>query len=205
VADERPEKVSAERGHRWFATFYERRGRGGESAYERELRSRVAGEATGRVLEIGAGTGFNFPHYTEAAEVVATEPDPYMLHKAEPRAAEHGVDLRAAPAEHLPFPDGFFDTVVSTGVLCSVDDPVKALREVHRVLRPGGSLRFSEHTRAERPGRRTMQRAFDPVHYRLFRCHIGRDTLRLMEEGGFEIAELEHLRYADVIGVAKKR
>lgn len=196
--------MSAERGHRWFAATYERRGQRRRSDYDRELRQRVAGEASGRVLEIGAGTGFNFPYYSEGAEVVATEPDPQMLRRAEPRAREHGIELRAGAAERLPFPDGSFDTVVSTGVFCSVDDPAQALAEVHRVLRPGGTLRFSEHVRAPRPGRRLMQRTLDPIHRLVFRCHIGRDTLRFMEETGFEIDDLERLRYADAIGVARK-
>jgi ubiquinone/menaquinone biosynthesis C-methylase UbiE len=204
VTDAPRPPVSAERGHRWFASIYERRGRRGESPYEQELRGRVAGEATGRVLEIGAGTGLNFPHYPENAEVVATEPDPQMLRRAGPRASEHGVDLRAAPAEHLPFPDRSFDTVVSTGVFCSVDDPKRALGEVHRVLRPGGQLRFSEHVRAERPLRRIVQLTFDPIHRLVFRCHIGRDTLRTMRQAGFEIEDLERLRYADVMGVARR-
>jgi ubiquinone/menaquinone biosynthesis C-methylase UbiE len=198
-------RVSAERGHRWFAAGYERRGvRSEESEYAREIRTRVAGEAGGRVLEIGAGTGFNFPYYPEGAEVVATEPDPHMLRKAEPRARERGIELRAAPAEHLPFPDADFDTIVATGVLCAVDHPERALSEAHRVLRPGGELRFSEHVRGRGPLRRAMQRTLDPVHFRLFRCHIGRDTLRLMREAGFEIEELDRRRYADVIGVARK-
>lgn len=206
MSDATPKRGSAERGHRWFAAAYERRGRRQERTdYARGVRTRVAGAATGRVLEIGAGTGFNFPHYSDEASVVATEPDPEMLRRAEPRAREHDIELRAAPAEQLPFPDDSFDTVVSTGVFCAVDHPAKALAEVHRVLRPGGSLRFSEHTRAEHPGRRMMQRVLDPVHHRLFRCHIGRDTLRLMKEAGFEIIELDHIQYADVVGKAAKR
>lgn len=200
----RDDRVSAERGHRWFAALYERRGRRGESGYLEDIRRRVAGEAKGRVLEIGAGTGFNFPHYPEEAEVVAIEPDPFMLRKAESRAASHGVDLQAAPAERLPFPDDSFDTVVSTGVFCSVDDPARALSEVHRVLRPGGTVRFSEHVRGERPLRRFMQRTLDPIHSRLFRCHIGRDTIGLMREVGFEVEDLDRLQHADVLGVARK-
>lgn len=197
-------RASAERGHRWFATCYERRGRRGESEYDQELRARVAGEATGRVLEIGAGTGFNFPYYREDADVVATEPDPFMVERARPRAEEYDIDLRAAPAERLPFRDASFDTVVSTGVFCSVDDPMRALAEVRRVLQPGGTLRFSEHVRASRPARRLMQRTLDPVHRLVFRCHIGRDTLRLMREVGFELEVVDRLRYADVVGVARK-
>lgn len=198
------DRVSAERGHRWFAATYERRGRRGESGYNEQIRRRVAGEATGRTLEIGAGTGFNFPYYPENAEVVGIEPDPHMLRRVEPRAREHGIELRAAPAERLPFPNASFDTVVSTGVFCAVDDPARALSEVDRVLRPGGLLRFSEHVRAPRKARRLMQRTLDPVHYRLFRCHIGRDTIRLIREAGFEIDELEPLQHADVMGVARK-
>jgi SAM-dependent methyltransferase len=198
-------RVSAERGHRWFAAGYERRGvRSEDSEYAREIRTRVAGEAQGRVLEVGAGTGFNFPYYAPGSEVVATEPDPHMLRRAEARARARGIDLRAAPAEHLSFPDASFDTVVATGVLCAVDDPVRALSEIHRVLRPGGTLRFSEHVRGKRPLRRAMQRTLDPIHYRLFRCHIGRDTLRHLSEAGFAIEELDRRRYADVVGVARK-
>ncbi len=198
-------RTSAERGHRWFAARYERRGRKTENTeYARDIRTRVAGGATGRILEIGAGTGFNFPYNPDGGEVVATEPDPEMRGRAESRAREHGIDLRPAPAEVLPFPDGSFDTVVSTGVLCAVDDPARALSEAHRVLRPGGELRFSEHVRGERRIRRAMQRTLDPIHYRLFRCHIGRDTLRLMRDAGFEIEELQHPRHADVVGVGRK-
>ena len=197
--------VSAERGHRWFAAFYDRfAGRSEAGEYARDIRSRTAGRAEGRILEIGAGTGFNFPHYPEGAEVVATEPDPYMLRRAEARARARGIDLRAAPAERLPFPDAALDTVVTTGVLCAVDDPAGAAAEAFRVLRPAGALRFSEHVRAERPLRRAMQRTLDPIHYRLFRCHIGRDTVRVLREAGFEMDDLEHLQHADVLGVARK-
>lgn len=204
--DDAPKPVSAERGHRWFARAYERKARREETdAYTRGTRTRVAGLATGRVLEIGAGTGFNFPYYSEVSTVVATEPDPEMLRRADPRARRHGLELMPAPAELLPFPDESFDTVVATGVFCAVDDPAAAIAEVHRVLRPGGSLRFWEHTRAERSGRRLMQRALDPVHYRVFRCHIGRDTLRLIEDAGFDLVELDRPRHMDVVGAATKR
>jgi ubiquinone/menaquinone biosynthesis C-methylase UbiE len=198
--------VSAESGHPWFAACYERLGRNNEKGpYLRDIRTRVAGGATGRILEIGAGTGFNFPYYSEGAEVVATEPDPEMLRRAQPRAREHGIELRAAPAERLPFPDGSFDTVISTGVFCAVDEPARALAEARRVLKPGGTMRFSEHVRGERPVRRAMQRTMDPIHYRLFRCHIGRNTIQAMQDAGFDIEELDRPRHADVVGVARKR
>jgi ubiquinone/menaquinone biosynthesis C-methylase UbiE len=206
VPQDPPQPVSAETGHRWFARAYERKARREETdAYTRETRTKIAGLATGRVLEIGAGTGFNFPYYSGDATVVATEPDPEMLRRADPRARRHGLELIPSPAERLPFPDGSFDTVVATGVFCAVDDPAAAIAEVHRVLRPGGALRFWEHTRAERSGCQLMQRALDPIHYRVFRCHIGRDTLRLIEEAGFDLVELDRPRHMDVVGVATKR
>jgi SAM-dependent methyltransferase len=195
-----PEAVSAERGRRWFAAFYDRRG---DSDYNRTVRSRVAGEATGRILEIGAGTGFNFPYYSDGASVVATEPNPEMRRRAEQRAREHRIELRPAAAERLPFPDASFDTVVATGVFCSVDDPARALSEVHRVLRPGGELRFSEHVRGASPARRAMQRSLDWLHYGVFHCHIGRDTLGAMRRAGFEV-DVDRMQHADVIGVARK-
>lgn len=198
-------QVSAERGHRRFARGYERRGRRIEATERiRDLRTRIAGGASGRILEVGAGTGFNFPYYTDGAAVVATEPDPEMRHHAERRARAHGIELRPDPAERLPFRDGEFDTVVATGVFCAVDDPAAALAEVHRVLRPGGQIRFAEHVRGRSRARRLMQRTLDPIHFRMFRCHIGRDTLRLIRDAGFEITELDHPRYADVVGVARK-
>ena len=204
MSEQRP--VSAERRSGWFARGYERLGRKVEATDRiRRIRTRVAGGARGRVLEIGAGTGFNFPYYSDEAVVVAVEPDPEMRRLAEPRAREHGIDLRAAAAERLPFDDGEFDTVVSTGVFCSVDDPEAAIAEVHRVLRPGGELRFSEHVRGRSATRRVMQRTLDPLHCRLFKCHIGRDTLRLLGDAGFELVELEQPRHADVLGVARKR
>lgn len=203
MSEDRP--VSAERRSGWFARGYERRGRKVEATQRiRDVRTRVAAGARGRVLEIGAGVGFNFPYYPKDAEVVATEPDPEMRRLGEARAREHGIDLRAAPAEQLPFGDASFDAVVSTGVFCSVDDPDAAMAEVHRVLRPGGELRFSEHVRGRSAARRLMQRALDPLHYRAFRCHIGRDTLRLFRDAGFELVELEHPRHADVLGVARR-
>jgi ubiquinone/menaquinone biosynthesis C-methylase UbiE len=110
--------------------------------------------AHGRVLELGAGTGLNLSHYPdEVVELVLTEPEPGMAKRLERRVARSGREatIVAAAAEALPFPDGSFDTVVSTLVLCTVEDPVAALREARRVLAPGGRLLFIEHVRASTP------------------------------------------------------
>src|SRR5439155_19115331 len=141
-----------EAGHPWFAAVFDRLSAPMERGFMREVRTDLVGGARGRVLEIGCGTGASFPYYgASATEIVATEPDPYMLERARKRAEEVGraIDIRQAPAEDLPFADGSFDTVVSTLVLCTVRDPAAALAEVRRVLEPGGELHFCEHGRFE--------------------------------------------------------
>ena len=130
-----------------FLTLGERRGMA--------LRRRaLLASARGRVLEIGAGTGLNLEHYPQGVDaLVLTEPEPAMRARLERRVAGSGRDATvvAARAEALPFADGAFDTVVSTLVLCTVADPVAALREVRRVLVSGGRLLFVEHVRAGSP------------------------------------------------------
>ena len=124
-----------------------------------EYRRKALAHAQGRVLEIGGGTGFNLPHYpSDIEELVVTEPAPGMLERARRRAATSAlpVTVRQASAEALPFDDASFDTVVSTLVLCSVDDVDRALAEIHRVLRPGGQLIFVEHVRWEDPAAREV-------------------------------------------------
>jgi ubiquinone/menaquinone biosynthesis C-methylase UbiE len=110
-------------------------------------------QARGRVLEIGAGTGLNLRHYADDADLVLSEPDAAMADRLRRRVAgrQRPATVVLAPAEALPFADGEFDTVVSTLVLCTVPDQAAALREIRRVLRPGGRLLFMEHIRSESP------------------------------------------------------
>jgi ubiquinone/menaquinone biosynthesis C-methylase UbiE len=129
----------------------------GMAARRRELLA----DAHGAVLEIGAGTGLNLPHYpADLDRLVLAEPGASMGDRIDVGRAPNGVQARVerAPAEDLPFADESFDTVVSTFVLCTVTDPRRAVREAARVLRPGGSLLFLEHVRAEPGWRRTLQR-----------------------------------------------
>src|SRR5262245_4841161 len=118
------------------------------------LRARVASEATGRVIELGAGTGLNFHHYRDGARVTAIEPSGAMRRKAEARAREAraSVDVLDGLAGALPAEDGSVDTVLLTFVLCSVKDVAAALAEVRRVLRPGGELRILEHVKSDDRG-----------------------------------------------------
>jgi ubiquinone/menaquinone biosynthesis C-methylase UbiE len=119
----------------------------------RDQRRALLARAEGAVLEIGAGTGLNLPHYPAGLELVLSEPEPAMRAALARRVARAGRPARvvAAPAEALPFADGTFDTVVSTMVLCTVQDTPAAIAEARRVLKPGGRLLFAEHVRAQSP------------------------------------------------------
>jgi ubiquinone/menaquinone biosynthesis C-methylase UbiE len=142
----------------------------------------------GTVLEIGAGTGLNLPHYQQAEKVVAVEPDLSMARRLPGRIAEASVPVEvvAGSAEALPFPDGAFDTVVITFVLCSVADPAAALAEIRRVLAPRGRLVLLEHVRGDDELARWQNR-FTPLHRKLAgNCHLNRDTKRAVAEAGFD-------------------
>ena len=123
----------------------------GEIAGMRRRRRALVAAAHGRVLEIGAGTGLNIPHYpADIADLVLTEPEPAMRRRLAGRLERHGrtASIVDAPAERLPLPDASVDTVVATLVLCTVADPARALGEIARVLRSDGRLLFIEHVRA---------------------------------------------------------
>lgn len=139
---------------RFFARFYDKLLAGTEDAGMRQTRAELLADASGRVLELGAGTGLNLEHYpSSVTELVLAEPERPMarqLRKAVDRAATPATVVEA-PGEDLPFADGEFDTVVSTLVLCTVTDPERTVAEVSRVLKPGGKLLFAEHVRSDSP------------------------------------------------------
>jgi ubiquinone/menaquinone biosynthesis C-methylase UbiE len=156
------------------------------------------GEAHGRVLEVGAGTGASFPYYPSDAQVVATEPDPHMLARARERLeklSNANIELRQAPAEQLPFADASFDHVIASLMLCTVRDQPKALAEARRVLKPGGTLRFLEHVRNDESrfwG--TVQDVITPVwHWVGAGCNPNRRTQAAIEKAGFQIEWLERI------------
>ncbi len=161
----------------------------------RERRISLLSHASGRVLEVGAGTGLNIPHYPPAVtEVLATEPDPHMfrrLARALPTAAVP-MRLQRASADALPVEDGWANTVVFTLVLCSVPDQAAALAEARRVLKPRGLLLFYEHVRAQEARlARWEDRLERPWGFFAAGCHPNRDTVRALEGAGFKIEELE--------------
>ncbi len=147
-------------------------------------KSLLAG-ARGAVLEIGAGTGHNLPHYPDGLEdLVLAEPGLRLGSQIDLGSAPAGVPARLerAPAEALPYEDGSFDTVVSTLVLCTVTDPQRAVSEIARVLRPGGRLLFLEHVHADPGWRRTLQRRSVGA-WAAFAdgCQCDRETLETIE------------------------
>ncbi len=159
-----------------------------------EHRQALLSEADGDVLEIGAGTGANLGYYRQGVRTLTlTEPEKPMTRRLEKRIAEQRPDakLLRAPAEDLPFNDNSFDTVVSTLVLCTVDDQPRALREMRRVLRPGGRLLFIEHVRSEDEKVARLQDRMFPINVRIGHgCHCNRQTLNGIREAGFEVSEL---------------
>ncbi|MEW5763092.1 MAG: class I SAM-dependent methyltransferase [Bacillota bacterium] len=158
----------------------------------RAWRQAAAGEATGRVLEIGIGPGLNLPFYRPGVELFGLDPDPAMLRYAKRRAAFLGFPLTLVrgEAERIPFPTGFFDGAVSIFAFCSVRRPEAAAREVFRVLRPGGRLFFLEHVRAEGEGWAFIQRLVTPPWSLLAGgCHLARDTLADFVRAGFVFEE----------------
>ena len=187
-------RTSRAKGHRWFAAVYDLMAAPEERRFMGDVRAELAGGTQGKVLEIGAGTGLNFPYYRNDAEVIASEPDPYMRQRAQRRLAESRkrIDLREATAEELPFESDSFDSVVGTLVMCSVPHPQRALAEIRRVLKPGGEYRFYEHVRYENAFGAFWQDAVSPV-WRWFAagCHPNRNTVQAIKDAGFSITQLE--------------
>jgi ubiquinone/menaquinone biosynthesis C-methylase UbiE len=181
------------KSNRVFATFWD-----WMSAHEPKkslaMRKEIVGGATGRVLEIGCGTGASFALYPRDAQVVATEPDAEMIKRAEKHLREKNianVELRRAAAQDLPFEDGSFDTVVSCLVFCHVgEDAPVALARIRRLLKPGGTFRFMEHVRNDRSGSwGRFQDIVNPVWKRLLGagCNCNRRTQQAIQDAGFEI------------------
>lgn len=180
---------------RAYAALYDHVTAASERAGLGEHRRRLLTAARGRVLEVGAGTGANIPHYPGGVvELVLTEPEEPMRRRLERRVARSGraASVVGAAAEELPFPDGSFDTVVSTLVLCSVADPPHALAELRRVLRPDGRLLFLEHVRADR-GRlaRWQDRFARPWRVVARGCRCNQPTVALIEAAPFVVEQLE--------------
>ena len=164
-------------------------------------RARLLADLAGRVVEVGAGSGLNFSHYpATVTEVIAIEPEPTLRAAAQEAAgtAPVPVSVQAGTADPLPLDDGDVDAAVASLVLCTVPDQARALAELHRVLRPGGELRFYEHViRLSQPKRALFQLADQSGLWPTVGggCHPARDTARAIEAAGFTITRCERFDF----------
>jgi ubiquinone/menaquinone biosynthesis C-methylase UbiE len=186
-------------GYDWLLGQAERNGL-------RDARHELLAEARGACLEIGAGTGLNLDHWPDSVErLVLSEPDPRMAARLRAKL-EREAEIVEAPAERLPFDDDSFDTVALTLVLCTVPDPPSALREIDRVLRPGGRFLFLEHVRAEDPGlARWQDRLHGPWYLFGNGCHCNRDTLSAIESSALELDRAERGEIEGLAPIVKPR
>ncbi|HEV7771469.1 MAG TPA: class I SAM-dependent methyltransferase [Solirubrobacterales bacterium] len=193
-----PNRIYEATWGRAFAALYDRSLKATEQAGLRRMRVELLGGASGRTLELGAGTGVNLDLYPGAVgDLVLAEPDPHMAKRLRARAAELGrtVEVLEAPAEQLPLADHSFDTVVGTLVLCTVPDPEAALAEAARILRPGGRFLFIEHVRAEDASlARWQDRLEKPWRFLGDGCHCNRDTVATIEASPLALESVERGR-----------
>lgn len=156
-------------------------------------RKNIIAKAKNNTLEIGSGTGINFPLYKKATTVHAIELDPSMLKRSITRKnkASIPITLHEANAENLPFPNDTFDTVVSTLVFCTIKRPAKALEEIKRVVKKDGLILFFEHVQMKQPFLAKIQNLLTPIWQRMADgCHLNRNTLQLIEREGFQIKQV---------------
>jgi SAM-dependent methyltransferase len=184
-------------GHPIFAAIYDRLLAGTERAGLGDMRRELIARASGRALELGAGTGANAPHYPPAVtEAVLTEPDPHMARRLRERLAAEppgfAYEVVETGGERLPFDDDSFDSVISTLVMCTVDDPARTAAEIARVLRPEGRLLVLEHVRDPADGGlgRWQDRLRTPWGWFAGGCNPNRNTAATLEAAGFDVSEL---------------
>lgn len=184
--------------HPRFARLYVDASKVADDRGAREHRRRLVSGLTGRVVEIGAGNGLNFPHYpASVTEVVAVEPDDTLRSVAEKAAREATAPIRVATGHAEALPDGPFDAAVVSLVLCTVPSPGRALAEITRVLRPGGELRFYEHVRSANPLYGLLEDLISPLWRRAAAgCRPNRDTLAAIKRAGYAIADSTRFAFA---------
>ncbi|MEU5879398.1 class I SAM-dependent methyltransferase [Spirillospora sp. NPDC047279] len=182
-----------------FARAYERASAAAEARGTGRYRDRLLAGLRGRVIEIGAGNGLNFPRFpAHVTEVVGVEPEDRLRRLAERAAAKAAVPVRvvAADADDLPFEAGEFDAAVVSLVLCSMPDPVVTLGELRRVLKPGGEVRFFEHVRSRSRPAGLVQDLITPLWSRIAGgCRPNRDTAASLERAGLIIEEIDRFSY----------
>ncbi len=204
--------------HPVVARMWDRISRKAEARGQGEHRDQLLRDLAGRVVEVGAGNGINFPHYPASVEqVVAVEPERHLRERAVGAAARAPVPVEVVDAVggRLPFEEGSFDAGVACLVLCTVPDQPAALAELRRVIRSGGELRFYEHVVAQRPGLARLMRAADRTFWPRVAggCHMSRDTGAALERAGFVVESLRRFPFSPaplqpavphILGVARR-
>lgn len=161
-------------------------------------RAKVVPLATGRVLEIGIGSGLNLPHYNadSVTEIIGVDPDDHIWKRSAAARAACSIPVRrmGLSGEDIPMESGSVDSVVVTYALCTIPDPVRALGEMKRILKPGGAIYFSEHGRAPDAGVAKWQGRIDPVWKRIAGgCHSGRDIPALFKQADIGFEQLDEM------------
>ena len=161
----------------------------------KKQRLKVIPNAKGKVLEVGIGSGLNLEFYDQnkVSKIYALDPHPKLEKMTRKRADKQGIEIEFFPvmAEKIPLEDHFFDTIVCTYTLCSIEDPIKALKEMKRVLKPAGQYIFSEHGLAPEENVIRWQNRLNPIQNLIGGgCNLNRDIPKLIEDGGYKIGEL---------------
>jgi len=192
-------KISAASKYNRISPIYELIDLPLELPFFRRWRKEALSGLSGKVLEIGVGSGRNLKYYSLKAQITGIDNSEGMLEKARKKAGEmKNVNLLIMNAEHLEFPDNSFDYVIATFVLCTIPDPVKALKEMRRVLKPSGELIALEHLHSSNPIIDFFEHLIDPFLFFLLGDHTTRHTMRNIEEAGFRIQEAKKLAFKDV-------
>ncbi|HLR63663.1 MAG TPA: class I SAM-dependent methyltransferase [Lentibacillus sp.] len=179
---------------KWFPSIYDMAMRPLEKTKFNKIRKTLVNQAIGRVLEIGSGTGMNFPHYKNATQVDAIEPNPLMKERALKRMERSRIPIQTylVEAEKLPFADNTFDSVVATLVFCTIPEPMKALQEIQRVSKPNAKILLFEHVRVDKALLGKTQDVLTPLWKKACDgCHLNRDTLELIKQSNLSVMEVD--------------
>lgn len=180
---------------KWFPAIYDEAMKPIERTRFQKIRAELIRKATGSVLEIGSGSGINFLYYKNADQVDAIEPNPEMIKRSQKHIVKTSIPIHThlAKAESLPFEDNSFDSVVATLVFCTIPDPVKALKEIQRVSKPGAKLLLFEHVKMEQKFLGKIQESLTPLWRKVCDgCHLNRDTLMLMTQSEIEVDKVDY-------------